>query len=258
VLEVAHLSKSYAGKPAVTDLSFSVAAGEVLGLVGPNGAGKTSTLRCLAGILPPTSGTIRIAGHDIAADPVAAKGALAWVPDEPRFFEYLSVGDHLRWIGRLYGVADVEERIPVLLGEMELGDKGNLLPGALSRGMKQKLSLAMALVHDPRVLLFDEPLTGLDPVAIRRAKDTIVARARAGAAVVVSSHLLDLVQEIAGRVLVLMDGRAAALGTLAELQAAHPDLAAGARLEEIFLRMAAASRAGGGGGGESGGAPPAP
>jgi ABC-2 type transport system ATP-binding protein len=243
LIEVRALRKTYGETQAVQGLSFAVRPGEVLGLVGPNGAGKTTTLRCLAGILPPTSGEIRIAGHDLRLDPVGAKGALAWVPDDPRFFENLTVEDHLRFLARLYRVQEAERRIPRLLGEFELADKSGELPAALSRGMKQKLSLACAFLHDPRVILLDEPLTGLDPIAIRWAKDAIAGRARDGAAIIVSSHLLHLVEELADRVLVIVRGGVRALGTLEELQAAHPDLAAGATLEDIFLRMAAAGDA---------------
>ncbi len=248
MIEVRDLRKSYGETEAVRGISFEVRPGEVLGLVGPNGAGKTTTLRCIAGILPLTGGRILVAGHDVALDPVGAKGALAWVPDDPRLFENLTVTDHLRFIGRLYRVEDAEERIPRLLEEFELADKADALPAALSRGMKQKLSLACALIHRPRAILFDEPLTGLDPIAIRRAKDSIVAQARDGAAVVVSSHLLNLVEELAHRVLVILQGRKAAHGTMDELKAAHPDLEAGAGLEDIFLRMALGN----------GGAPPPP
>ncbi len=238
MLEITDLRKTYGDTEAVRGISFSVQPGELLGLVGPNGAGKTSTLRCIAGILRPTSGRIRVCGHDVVDDPVGAKAALAYVPDDPRLFEYLTVRDHLDFIARLYRVEDAAARIPALLEEFDLAGKETTLPSGLSRGMKQKLAIACAFLHSPRVLLFDEPLTGLDPMAIRRAKDAIRARAREGAAVVVSSHLLDLVQEMSDRVLVVMRGLKAAHGTVAELKAAHPDLAEGARLEEIFIRMA--------------------
>ena len=253
MIEVRELRKTYGETEAVRGLSFEVRAGEVLGLVGPNGAGKTTTLRCIAGILPPSAGIVRIAGHDIVNDPVPAKKALAWVPDDPRFFENLSVEDHLRFIARLYQTPDGEKRIPRLLEEFELADKADSLPAALSRGMKQKLSLACAFLHDPRAILFDEPLTGLDPIAIRWAKDAIAARAREGAAVVVSSHLLHLVEELADRVLIILEGTLRGIGTVEELRAAHPDLGAGAGLEEIFLRMAAPPA-----GGAPAGGPPAP
>ena len=161
-------------------LSFVVRPGDVLGLVGPNGAGKTTTLRALAGILQPTSGSIRISGFDLRTDPVAAKSRLAFIPDEPALFDYLTVTEHLHFVARLYGVRDAAPRIPVLLEELELTAKANALPSELSRGMKQKLAIACGLLHQPSALLLDEPLTGLDPVGIRRMKETIAARAREG------------------------------------------------------------------------------
>lgn len=221
---------------AVNDLSFSVAPGEVLGLVGPNGAGKTTTLHSLCGIVRPTSGQIRIAGHDLRTEPVAAKQALAFVPDEPHLFEYLTVHEHLQFTARLYGVADAAARIPPLLEEMELAGKRNALPGELSRGMKQKLALACGLLHDPRVLLLDEPLTGLDPASIRRTKDTVRQRAAAGTAVILSSHLLGLVEELCSRILVIRGGRPVAHGSIEQIMAAHPELA-GLSLEEVFLAL---------------------
>jgi len=229
------LTKAYGSLEAVSGLSFSVAGGEVVGLIGPNGAGKTTTLKCMVGIQAPTSGAVRIDGHDIVSDAVAAKRRLAFMPDEPQLFEYLTVREHLALVARLYRVGDYAARVPTLLGELELKGKEGALPGELSRGMKQKLAIACGLLHDPPVLLFDEPLTGLDPLGIRRMKETIVARARAGAAVVVSSHLLHLVEEICTRILILHKGRKIADGTLDEL-AARADLAqSGSDLEEIFL-----------------------
>jgi len=249
MIQVEDLRKTYGEVEAVRGLSFTVEPGEVLGLVGPNGAGKTTTLRTIAGILRPSSGRVLVSGHDIVDDPVGAKGHLAYVPDDPRLFENLTVIDHLRFMARLYRVADGEERIPRLLDEFELADKEDTLPAGLSRGMKQKLAIACAFIHDPRVLLFDEPLTGLDPFAIRRAKDAILSRARSGSALIVSSHLLDLVEELADRVLVILKGEKVAHGTVEELKAAHPDLEEGADLEDLFLRMAS---------GENGTAAPAP
>jgi len=174
MIEVQDFTKLYGTLPAVSDLSFDVAPGEVLGLVGPNGAGKTTTLRSIAGIIRPTRGRIAIGGHDLDQHPVAAKALLAFMPDEPRLFDYLTVEEHLRFVARLYGVADVDARAPALLQELELSDKARTLPGELSRGMKQKLTIACGLLHEPKALLFDEPLTGLDPVGIRRMKQTIV------------------------------------------------------------------------------------
>jgi ABC-2 type transport system ATP-binding protein len=236
VIEVDELSKLYGDFPAVQQLSFRVAPGDVLGLVGPNGAGKTTTLRSIAGILVPTQGRIRIDGIDLLGQPQAAKARLAFVPDEPQLFDYLTVEEHLRFVGRLYGVADVQERIAPLLAELELGDKRRALPGELSRGMRQKLAIACGLLHEPSALLLDEPLTGLDPGGIRKMKATIAARARAGAAVILSSHLLHLVEELCTRLLLMQRGRIVAMGTIAEIVAERPQLA-GLALEDIFLAL---------------------
>ena len=236
MIYVEGLQKLYGDFPAVQGLSFEVGPGEVLGLVGPNGAGKTTTIRSIAGIIIPTSGRIRIAGHDLAADPVAAKSALAFIPDEPHLFEYLTVEEHLRFVGRLYGIGDVGARIPELLAELDLTDKRTALPGELSRGMKQKLAIACGLLHQPRALLLDEPLTGLDPVGIRRMKATIMQRAAGGSAVILSSHLLHLVEEICTRVLVMQGGRTVAFGTIADIVASRPELQRQS-LEEVFLAL---------------------
>jgi ABC-2 type transport system ATP-binding protein len=236
VIEVDGLQKLYGNFPAVQGLSFRVGPGEVLGLVGPNGAGKTTTIRSIAGIIIPTSGSIRIAGHDLATDPVAAKGALAFIPDEPHMFEYLTVEEHLRFIARLYRLGDVSGQIPGLLDELDLADKRSSLPGELSRGMKQKLAIACGLLHQPRALLLDEPLTGLDPVGIRRMKTTIMRRAAAGSAVILSSHLLHLVEEICTRMLIMQRGKVVAFGTIAEILDARPDLQS-RKLEDVFLAL---------------------
>jgi len=214
-----------------------VEAGEVLGLVGPNGAGKTTTLRCLVGILRPTRGTVSLGGFDLERQGVEAKRRLAWMPDEPRLFDYLTVREHLQLTARIYGVADAEAAGAELLGELELTGKESALPAELSRGMKQKLTIACGLLHRPQALFFDEPLTGLDPVGIRRMKNTIVQRARAGAAVVLSSHLLHLVEEIADRVLIIQSGRKVAHGSQAEIRAQVPELSGEASLEDIFIHM---------------------
>jgi len=237
VLEVEGLAKSYAGFTAVHDLSFRVARGEVLGLVGPNGAGKTSTLRCLGGVLPPTRGTIRVQGRDLAADPVAAKRALAFLPDEPRLFEYLTVREHLNLVARLYGVTGWEAKADALLAELELDGKASVLPGELSRGMKQKLTIACGFLHEPRLVLLDEPLTGLDPLGIRKMKRSLRARAEAGAAIVLSSHLLPLVEELCHRVLVIVGGKRVALGTIAEIRGQLGPGGEEESLEDLFIRI---------------------
>jgi ABC-2 type transport system ATP-binding protein len=243
MISVASFTKRYGEFTAVRDLSFTVEPGEVLGLVGPNGAGKTTTLRSLAGIITPSSGRIRIGGFDIATQPERAKALLAFIPDEPQLFEYLTVEEHLRFTSRLYGVTDADRRIAELLGELELQDKRAVLPAELSRGMKQKLAIACGLVHSPSALILDEPLTGLDPAGIRRMRATIAARARAGAAVLLSSHLLNLVEELCTRLLVIQRGQVVAIGTIAEIIAGQPQLA-GQGLEDIFLALTGGGRDG--------------
>jgi len=236
MIEVQGLTKRYGPTAAVRDLSFSVRPGEVLGLVGPNGAGKTTTLRCLAGIIPATAGRITIDGRDLASDPTGAKRALAFFPDEPRLFEYLTVRQHLAFVARIYGVADHQAIGQRLLEELEIADKADSLPGQLSRGMKQKLVIACGLLHAPKVIFFDEPLTGLDPLGIRRMKDSILQRAREGAAIVLSSHLLHLLEEVCSHVLILKQGEKIAGGSLAEIAARFSQAGSDATLEEMFLR----------------------
>jgi ABC-2 type transport system ATP-binding protein len=241
MIEITGLSKLFGTFTAVRDLSFTVQPGEVLGLVGPNGAGKTTTLRTLAGIIPPTSGTVHIAGHDLLKEPIAAKRALAFFPDEPRLFDYLTVRQHLTFIARLYGVTDHERLAQPLLEELEIADRADHLPGELSRGMKQKLAIACGLLHSPSVMIFDEPLTGLDPLGIRRMKDSILRRAQAGAAIVLSSHLLHLLEEVCSHVLILKQGTRIAGGTLAEVHSQFSDGDANASLEDVFIRATGGS-----------------
>lgn len=236
MIEVRNYSKLYGAFRAVHDLSFTVKPGEVLGLVGPNGAGKTSTLRALAGILQPSAGTITIDGIDLVRQPVEAKRRLAFIPDEPQLFEYLTVTEHLQFMGKLYGVRDVRARIPALLDELELTNKKDTLPTELSRGMKQKLAIACGLLHDPVALMLDEPLTGLDPVGIRRMKATIASRAQTGTAVILSSHLLHLVEELCTHVLVIRQGERIAYGTLDDIVRDRPELA-GRSLEDVFIAI---------------------
>jgi ABC-2 type transport system ATP-binding protein len=241
VLEARGLVKVYGELRAVSDLSFEVRGGEIVGLVGPNGAGKTSTLRCLAGIIPPNQGQVRIAGRDLLGDPVGAKRALAFLPDEPRLFEYLTVREHLQFVARLYGVDGWEPKADALLEELELQGKKDALPTELSRGMKQKLTIACGFLHEPRLILLDEPLTGLDPLAIRKMKQSLRARARGGAALLLSSHLLPIVEELCDRVLIIAGGRRVAFGTLAEIRAQLAEGPQAGTLEDLFVAITAAA-----------------
>ena len=237
------LVKSFDGFRAVDGLSVRLAAGEILGLVGPNGAGKTTALRCLSGITPATSGRVSVGGHDLEEEPIEARRVLAFVPDEPRLFDHLTVWDHMQVIARLYGVSDGRERADELLARFDLTDRRRAFPGELSRGMKQKLMITCALLHRPRALVLDEPLTGLDPAAMRQTKRILLETARQGVAVIVSSHMLHLVEEISTRILILQKGKTVVEGTLDEIRQTLPGLAAGADLEDIFLHATGAGEA---------------
>ena len=236
-IEVVSLTKNYGDFAAVKDLSFTVKEGEILGLVGPNGAGKTTTLRALAGIHPPSSGQIRIKGFDIREDGVDAKRHLAFFPDEPRLFDYLSVDEHMQFIGRLYGVPNFRANIEPLLTEFDLLDKRKAMPAELSRGMRQKLMIACGFLHEPAVLIFDEPLTGLDPLGIRRMKESIARRAHDGASIILSSHLLHLVEELCHSVLVIQNGTSISYGPIEDLKWRMAQGRGDVSFEEAFLRI---------------------
>ena len=243
VIEVVGLSKRFGALTVVDQLSFALAEGEALGVVGPNGAGKTTTLRSLTGILPLQHGRVLVAGIDLAREEAQAKQALAWIPDDPQPFDSLTVLEHLEFTAALYRVPEWRARATQLLARFELLEKRDALGGELSRGMRQKLAFCCAWLHEPAVVLMDEPLTGLDPRGIRSAKEEIRELARAGTAVVLSSHLLELIEELAGRLLILDRGTKLFDGTLEEARAS---LSAGQNrsLEEIFLAVTDASRAG--------------
>jgi ABC-2 type transport system ATP-binding protein len=230
--------KHYGDTIAVAGISFRVEPGEVLGLVGPNGAGKTTTLRALAGILVPTRGRLSIDGHDLAAEPVAAKAALAYVPDDPRLFDQLTVWEHCRFVAAAYRLGpDWPARAEELLTRFELTEKRDALASDLSRGMRQKVAIGCAYLHRPRAILLDEPLTGLDPRGIRTMKETIQEHAAAGAAVMVSSHLLSLVEDLCTTLLVLRRGRQVWHGRLADLRREAEADGRRETLEDVFFRL---------------------
>ena len=237
MLEVRSIHKVYGDRAALTDLSFDIAAGGILGLVGPNGAGKTTTMRIAAGVLPPTSGTVRIAGFDVASNPMDAKRTLALVPDDPNLFGNLTVGEHLEFTSEVYGLdAAWRARADSLLAELELTERRDDLASELSRGMRQKVAIACALLHEPRLLMLDEPLTGLDPRGIRTLYATLRRCAQAGAAVVVSSHLLGQIEGFCTRFLILSTGRRLFEGTKEEIRAQLAGMREDASLEDIFFQ----------------------
>lgn len=229
--------KVYGETVAARGVSFRVDPGEVLGVVGPNGAGKTTTMRAIAGILAPTRGRIAIDGHDLVAEPVEAKAALAYVPDDPRLFDVLTVWEHFRFVAAAYRVADWQPKAEALLEQFELTEKRHALASELSRGMRQKVAIGCGYLHDPRAILLDEPLTGLDPRGIRTMKTTIRQRAAAGAAVMVSSHLLSLVEDQCDSILMMHRGRVILRGTLEDLRSQAAAEGRQESLEDLFLRL---------------------
>lgn len=238
MIEVQELTKRYEGRTAVDRLTFTVRGGEILGLVGPNGAGKTTTLRALAGIHPPTSGSVRIAGHDVERDAIAAKRLLALIPDEPQLFASLTVWEHMDFTARVYGVRDWKPAAERLLAELELLDRRDSMADELSKGMRQKVAVASALLHEPQALLLDEPLTGLDPRGIRTLYDTLRRRAAAGAAVMLSSHLLGQIENLCTSFLIVRQGELLFHGSREALRARYADeVGAGASLEDIFFHV---------------------
>lgn len=218
MIEVTDFCKSYRDAIAVQKLTFSVDPGQIMGLVGRNGAGKTTTLRAITGIIPFGIGQIRVDGFDLAQDPIAVKQRTAYVPDDPRLFEDLSVEQHLKFQASVYRVTSPGPEIARLLNIFELEPKRHTRASGLSRGMRQKLAIACAYLQQPRALLLDEPMTGLDPQAIRVLKQSVKDQAAAGVAVIISSHLLAMVEDICTHVLVLDQGKSKFCGTLAELR----------------------------------------
>lgn len=238
LLEVSDLVKNYQNLCAVDHLSFSLVGGQIVGLLGPNGAGKTTALRCIAGILRPTSGTIKINGCDLLTHQARAKAGLAFVPELPSLYELLTVDEHLRFVAMCFGTLDVYESIgEELLDRYDLLPKKNELVATLSKGMRQKLALACALVHRANVMLLDEPLIGIDPAGVHEVKQEILRAKEQGCAILISTHLLDTAEKLCDRVLILSKGRKLAEGSLAELREASN--LEGADLEEVFLKLTA-------------------
>lgn len=243
MIRIEEFHKSYGDFAAVKGLSFRVGPGEILGLVGDNGAGKSTTLRTLAGIIAPTSGALAVAGHDVVTEPIAAKRCLGYIPDDPRLFDTLTVWEHLAFSASAYGVTDFEEKAETLLRDFALAEKRDALAHDLSRGMRQKVAIACAFLHDPKVLLFDEPLTGLDPMGIRNIQQAMRERARAGAAIIISSHLLSLVENLCSHVLVLAKGECRRFGTMGDILRDVGSSQGDTDLEAVYFAITADARA---------------
>jgi ABC-2 type transport system ATP-binding protein len=232
MIEITELQKLYDDTHAVKNISVSIPAGVVCGLVGPNGAGKTTTLRCLAGLLRPTSGQISVLGLCPIANAVELKRNVAYVPDDPPLFDDLSVGQHLDFVAQLYSIGDHRRRAYELLERFELMPKYDAAVNSLSRGMRQKLAIACAYLIAPPVLLLDEPLTGLDPPGIRALLDSISDYARQGNTVIISSHLLAMISDVCDQVWMMHQGSVRYHGATAGLRKSFPQAAS---LEQAFF-----------------------
>jgi len=237
------LTKVFGANRAVDDLTLNVRQGELYGLLGPNGAGKTTTLRMVAGLLKPDGGGIEVFGIDALADPSAAKRIIAWAPDEPMIYDRLTPMEYLEFVAGLWGVEAKAARAKAeeLLRWLGLWENRTERCEGFSRGMKQKTALAGALIHDPRLLILDEPLTGLDAGIARQVKDLLQDRVRGGATVILTTHILDVAERMADRIGIIQHGRLVAEGTLDDLRAKTGE--AGATLEDVFLDLTAQQEA---------------
>jgi ABC-2 type transport system ATP-binding protein len=237
MLTVRGLRKSFV-RVAVDNLDLDVAAGEIYALLGPNGAGKTTTLRMVTGLLTPDAGSIHIAGIDALADPAGAKRVTAWLPDEPLLYDRLSPLEYLEFVAGLWRVPGdlARERAQALLNELGLWPHRTELCEGFSRGMKQKTALAGALLHDPQLLILDEPLSGLDAAASRQVKDLLRARVMTGRTVILTTHVLEVAERLADRIGIITNGRMVAEGSFAALRS---HAGTGTTLEDVFLHLTA-------------------
>lgn len=236
MLQVEQLVKQYKNFRAVDGLSFNIQGGEIVGLLGPNGAGKTTALRCVSGILRPTYGRVLINGFDVVVDQAKAKAGLAFVPEVPSLYELLTVDEHLRFVAMCFDRLDgYEARADMLLDRYDLIEKRGELVATLSKGMRQKLSVACAFIHDANVLLFDEPMIGIDPAGAHELKLELQRARDAGCAILISTHLLDTAEKLCDRVIILSKGHMLVEGSLNELQ--NQSNLQGKSLEDIFLKL---------------------
>jgi ABC-2 type transport system ATP-binding protein len=233
-LQLRALRKAF-GRPAVDGIDLSVRRGEFYALLGPNGAGKTTTLRMVTGLLAPDSGQVEVLGIDLAANPSAAKQKMAYLPDDPMLYGKLRPTEYLEFVAGLWGIApeDAEPRARRLLDWLDLTRHAHELTEGFSRGMKQKLALAGALIHEPELLILDEPLTGLDAAAARQVKDLLVSHVAQGGTVILTTHILEVAERLAQRIGIIRQGKLIAEGTLAELR----ERTLGGSLEDVFLQL---------------------
>jgi ABC-2 type transport system ATP-binding protein len=234
-IEAQELQKRYGDTLAVRGVNLAVRPGEIVGFLGPNGAGKTTTIKMLIGLLKPSAGAARIGGYDMQQEPLRAKALLGYVPDQPALPEKLSAREFLDFIAGLYQLdrREARQRGDELLRLFGLAERGHELLGGYSHGMRQKVALAGALLHRPRAFFLDEPTVGLDPRSARLIKDILRAEADRGTAVLLTTHILEIAEQLCDRVAIISGGRVIATGTLDELREGQ----AGASLEEIFLQL---------------------
>jgi ABC-2 type transport system ATP-binding protein len=241
MIAIERLVKRYGAFTAVDGVSLDVAGGEIHGFLGPNGAGKTTTLRMIAGLLKPTAGRIVVNGHDVASDAEAAKASLGFIPDRPFIYEKLTAGEFLRFHGGLYGLenGDVGGRVREMLELFELSRWEDELVESFSHGMKQRLVMCAAFLHRPRAVVVDEPMVGLDPRGARLIKDVFRAMSARGVAILMSTHTLEVAEEMCDRISIILKGRIIATGTVAEIRAMgdrHDD-----QLTSVFLKLTGGS-----------------
>jgi len=238
-LEIVALTKRFAGTTAVDHLDLTIPQGECHALLGPNGAGKTTTLRIVAGLVRPDEGSVSVLGHDVATDAAGAKRELAFLPDDPLVYDKLTALEYLEFVAGLWSLAADEagHRAEELLRWLDLWPQAHQRAESYSRGMRQKLALAGALIHAPRLLILDEPLTGLDAAAARQVKDLLVARVRAGCTIVLTTHILEIAERLAERISIIQRGRIIAQGSLDALRAQAERTGSGSTLEDVFLQL---------------------
>jgi ABC-2 type transport system ATP-binding protein len=242
-LVIEKLFKHFGGGYAVDGLDLTIPQGQFHALLGPNGAGKTTTLRIVAGLLRPDAGRVAVLGHDVATDTLAAKRVLAFLPDDPLVYGKLDAVEYLEFVAGLWQLdpAVATSRAEELLRWLELWTNSRQRAEAYSRGMRQKLALAGALIHEPRVLILDEPLTGLDAAAARQVKDLLLERVRQGCTVILTTHILEMAERLAERISIIQRGRIVAQGSLDELREQAARAGGGGTLEDVFLQLTASS-----------------
>ena len=241
MIEIENLTMRYGELTALDGMNLSIPQGELFAILGPNGAGKTTAIKLLTGLMKPTTGSVRICGHDMNAEPQRAKSLLGYVPDVAAFYEKLTPPEFMQFIAELYEMSPARAAAGTrsLFAKFALNEHVRQRIENLSHGTRQRLAIAAALLHDPKVFIIDEPMVGLDPIHARTVKRELKARSQAGMTVLMSTHLLNIAEELADRIGILRGGRLVSVGTMAELRARHHS--EGRRLEEIFMEMVGAA-----------------